>query len=157
MQSRYQALELKVPPVVVALITIILIALTAWCLPIWRINIAFKWYWVGLTLALAAQLGIGGLWAFYQVKTTAMPTQPEQATALVTNGVYRYTRNPMYLGLVLIFTALIIFLQQPLAFVWVGVFIAYITLFQIKPEERALSAKFGQRYQDYQRQVRRWI
>lgn len=157
MNNHLQALELKLPPIVVALVTIMFISLSAWYLPTWRVNIAFKWCLVGLAVLLAAVLGLGGLWAFYQAKTTTMPTQPQQASALVTNGVYRYTRNPMYLGLVCCFIALTIALQQPLAFIWVVVFIVYITLFQIYPEERALITKFGQSYQNYQHRVRRWI
>jgi protein-S-isoprenylcysteine O-methyltransferase Ste14 len=83
--------------------------------------------------------------------------KPETATSLVTNGVYRYTRNPMYLGMLLVLLAWAIYLSAPAALMGPIAFWLYIQRFQIQPEERALVAMFGSAFTDYMSRVRRWI
>ena len=78
-------------------------------------------------------------------------------TQLVTSGVYRYTRNPMYLGMACLLLAWAVYLQNPLALLGVPLFMAYITQFQIKPEERMLVKLFGDAFIRYRQQVRRWL
>jgi hypothetical protein len=92
-----------------------------------------------------------------RAKTTINPFKPQNSTALVTSGVYRFTRNPMYLGLTLIVLGWATFLCSVWALAGPVLFVLYISRFQIEPEERILSAKFGAAYSDYVSRVRRWL
>ena len=105
---------------------------------------------VGLTICLA------GVWSFHRAHTTVNPLHPERASALVESGIYRYTRNPMYLGFVLILLAWALLLGSPVAILGVPGFILYMNRFQIVPEERALAALFGTAFSRYCERVRRW-
>jgi len=115
---------------------------------------------IGLLLALnviALIFGAGGLIAFRRAKTTINPVQIDQASHVVTSGIYRVTRNPMYVGLTALLTMWAVQLAAPwtlLGPVFFGVFTHW---FQILPEERIMSAKFGKEYDDYRKRVRRWI
>ena len=75
----------------------------------------------------------------------------------MSDGVYRYTRNPMYVGLACCVLAWGVYLQNFAALLGVVIFIAYMTHFQIKPEERALQEKFGDEYANFKSKVRRWL
>lgn len=105
---------------------------------------------VGLTICLA------GVWSFHRAHTTVNPLHPERASALVESGIYRYTRNPMYLGFLLILLAWALLLGSPVAILGVPGFILYMNRFQIVPEERALTALFGTAFRRYCARVRRW-
>ena len=152
-----QALELKVPPPVLML----LFAVTMWLLSMsapsltlalpWRIPVALILWSAGIAIALAA------LFEFLRAKTTVNPLTPEAAAAMVTSGIYRYSRNPMYVGLLLALIGWDVWLSHLLAFALLPFFILYINRFQIEPEERALSTKFGGLFRDYRRSVRRWL
>ena len=83
--------------------------------------------------------------------------QPQQTSELVTTGIYRLSRNPMYLGLLLVLTSWGIYLSNFLVLAVLPLFIFYITKFQIIPEERVMREKFGESFQDYKQSVRRWI
>ncbi len=85
------------------------------------------------------------------------PTKPSATSSLVTGGVFRLTRNPMYLSLLLYLLAWAAYLSNWLAALLVPLFVVYITELQIKPEERALSALFGAEYASYKARVRRWL
>ncbi|MEO8280563.1 MAG: isoprenylcysteine carboxylmethyltransferase family protein, partial [Ideonella sp.] len=108
---------------------------------------------------LVAGIGISvaGLLAFRRAKTTVNPTKPERASALVTTGIYRVTRNPMYLGLALVLIAWAVFLSSAWALLGVVGFALYMGRFQIAPEERALSRLFGSEFESYKASVRRWL
>lgn len=113
---------------------------------------------MAVLLALAGlALDVSGLIAFHRAKTTLNPRSPERSTSIVRSGPYRFTRNPMYLGLALMLLGFCAYLANPATVVAVAVFIAYITRFQIIPEERLLHAKFGESYAQYKRSVRRWL
>lgn len=113
---------------------------------------------MAVLLALAGlALDMSGLIAFHRAKTTLNPRSPERSTSIVRSGPYRFTRNPMYLGLALMLLGFCAYLANPATVVAVAVFIAYITRFQIIPEERLLHAKFGESYAQYKRSVRRWL
>lgn len=113
---------------------------------------------MAVLLALAGlALDVSGLIAFHRAKTTLNPRSPERSTSIVRSGPYRFTRNPMYLGLALMLLGLCAYLANPATVVAVAVFIVYITRFQIIPEERLLHAKFGESYAQYKRSVRRWL
>jgi len=83
--------------------------------------------------------------------------KPQSSSVLVVSGVYKLTRNPMYLGFLLVLLGWAVFLSNVLAFLLLQAFIAYMNRFQIEPEERALASLFGQDFADYKSRVRRWL
>ena len=98
-----------------------------------------------------------GFWAFRQAKTTINPVNPEKASSVVTGGIYGYTRKPMYVGLTSVLVGWAIWLSVPWAFLGPVALLLYLTRFQIIPEERAMSSKFGHEYDEYRQRVRRWL
>ena len=112
---------------------------------------------IDLSMNLSALVAIAAFAGFWQARTTINPLQPERASVLVTHGIYRYTRNPMYLSLLLLLVAYASHLGTWVAFAGPVAYVAYITRFQILPEERVLLSKFGAEYEAYRRRVRRWI
>lgn len=151
------SLDHKIPPPVVALIC----AAFAWLLA--RATPGFVYLLPGrtpLTVCLVAAglaLDISGLLAFRKAKTTFNPLAPNRSTSIVQSGLYRFTRNPMYLGMVLELLGLCVYFANPLTVAAVVAFVAYITHFQIIPEERLLLEKFGEPYAQYTQSVRRWL
>ncbi len=152
-----QSLELKIPPLVVALVC----GVVMWSIGEAGLGVSVSpVVRIVLTVAIAlvgAAFCIGGLVAFRRAETTANPLKPETTTALVTGGVYRLTRNPMYVGFALFLAAWAVYLSSPAALLGPMLFVLYITRFQIKPEERALLAMFGDTFATYQARVRRWL
>jgi protein-S-isoprenylcysteine O-methyltransferase Ste14 len=150
-------LELRVPPPVVALFMAGLGWLASWAAPTLgfilphRSVIALTSFVAGVCVAL---LGVA---SFRRARTTVNPLKPEKASALVMSGIYRYTRNPMYLGLLLALIGWAVFLANPLAFLFLPAFILYMNRFQIAPEERMLASMFGQEFTAYLSKVRRWL
>ena len=94
---------------------------------------------------------------FLLAKTTLNPFQLETASQLVTGGIYRLSRNPMYLSLVFILLAWMVYLGSLSALFGVGLFIWYVTKFQIKPEEEGLKHLFGDAFTAYCQRTRRWL
>jgi protein-S-isoprenylcysteine O-methyltransferase Ste14 len=150
------ALDTRVPPPVVALIVALLMwNASAWWpvleMPAWRMPLVL------LLVAVGAAFDFSGLWAFHRAKTTVNPMKPGNTSSLVSSGVYRITRNPMYLGLVLFLCAGAVMLWSPLALLGPPGFVAYISRFQIAPEERVLRERFGEAYAEFCARVRRWL
>lgn len=113
---------------------------------------------LGIALAATgALLGLAGLLQFRIARTTFDPHRPRNSSALVTTGLYGHSRNPMYLGLLLVLLALIAWWGNPLSLLAAPAFVAWMTRFQIRPEERILDELFGDEYQAYCRRVRRWL
>jgi len=152
-----QALELKIPPLLVAL----LVAVAMWGIasvsPLLDIPLFIRKVTAGLLLLVAAGIALPGFVAFIRAKTTINPMKPEAASSLVTGGIYRFTRNPMYLSVLLILIAWAIFLSSAWVLVGPVAFVLYINRFQIKPEERALTAMFGEAYTEYKGRVCKWL
>jgi len=150
-------LELKIPPPLVMLIT----AAEMWALARFGASAGIGSFWTGALIVIAVcsgfALATAGLFDFKRADTTIHPTKPEETSALVVSGMYRYSRNPMYLGLTLVLLAWAIYLGSIVAFFLLPLFLAYIQRFQIRPEERILAEKFGDEYTAYQLRVRRWI
>ena len=94
---------------------------------------------------------------FARFKTTVNPLNPESASHLVRDGIFAYTRNPMYLGMALILFSAILAIGHMIALMWLLFFVLYIQRFQIGPEERAIRDKFGEEYDVYCEQVRPWL
>jgi protein-S-isoprenylcysteine O-methyltransferase Ste14 len=107
--------------------------------------------------AVGLASAVSGFAAFARARTTINPTKPEKSTSLVTAGVYTITRNPMYLGLLLVLTGWALHLSNAVAFLFLPGFIIYINRFQIAPEEKMLTSLFGRQFINYQSRVRRWI
>lgn len=95
--------------------------------------------------------------AFFKRKTTVNPLTPAKTNALVIDGLYRFSRNPMYLGLLMILAGWALYLGNILNVALLGLFVWAINELQIKPEEKALREKFGADYDAYCKRVRRWI
>ena len=108
-------------------------------------------------MAFGTLLGILGVWAFRRVRTTVSPFNPEQTEHFVSDGVYRFSRNPMYAGMGCWLVAWAGYLAHPLPWLFLVAFVAYMTRFQIMPEECVLAQKFGAEYESYCRRVRRWL
>ncbi len=114
----------------------------------------------GLAVLLAAgglAVAAAGVRTVTRASTTLNPLKPGDATALVTGGVYQWTRNPMYLGMLLLLAGWAVFLGNPLGLAGLALFVAWITRFQILPEERALRTLFGRTFDDYRQRVPRWV
>ena len=152
-----RALDLKIPPPVLTL----LVALAMWGLSLatsrFEISPAFRYAAVILIALVGFGVAISGVRAIRRARTTTSPIKPEAATSLVTSGIYRFTRNPMYLGLCLVLLAWAVFLSSAWAVLGPVAFVLYMNRFQIAPEERVLSTIFGQAFADYQSKVRRWL
>lgn len=152
-----QALENRIPPPLVAVLFAVLMGLLARGLPGLdpglgtRLLLALPLVMAGLLFVLA-----GGL-AFRWAKTTVNPLKPASASALVTSGIYQYTRNPMYVGFALWLLAWGLYLASPLVLLGVLGFVLYMNRFQIYPEERALGQLFGADFAAYRQRVRRWL
>ena len=151
------ALELRIPPPVVMLLVGAVMWLLSICVPGLAVVIPIRGAIAGVLLAAGGATALAGVHAFRRFRTTVNPMRPESTISLVTSGIYRYTRNPMYLGLLLVVTAWACWLSNVLVFLLLPVFVAYITRFQILPEERALAARFGEEFAAYCRRVRRWV
>lgn len=152
-----KSLELKVPPPAVVLVIVVLMWLLSRMAPALNFEFAAGSL-IGSVLALIGiATAVAGVVTFARAKTTVNPTTPQAASSLVSGGIYRVTRNPMYLGLLLILTAWALYLSNVLTFLLLPVYLLYITRFQIVPEERALTARFGRDFAAYQSRVRRWI
>jgi protein-S-isoprenylcysteine O-methyltransferase Ste14 len=150
-------LELKIPPPVLALCFALLMWLASSLVPSVVVPFGVR---VGVALALVAigqSISVSGMVSFRRAKTTVNPMKPSAASSLVTGGVYRFTRNPMYLGLSITLMGWAVFLSNPLALLAVPLFVLYVERFQIHPEERVLSSLFGAEYAAYREKVRRWL
>lgn len=151
------ALENRIPPPLVATFSGLLMGLIAVLTPGIDLPTSVR---IGLSVALVA-LGLffclAGLVSFRRAKTTINPLRPARASALVSSGIYRVSRNPMYVGFALILLALAAGLASAWSLIGVLGFMLFIGRFQIAPEERALNGLFGEEYSAYQRRVRRWI
>ncbi|HEX7030662.1 MAG TPA: isoprenylcysteine carboxylmethyltransferase family protein [Gammaproteobacteria bacterium] len=123
--------------------------------------LSFSFPGIRVVALLPALAGIAvcaaGVLSFQRAGTTTNPLDPGRASKLVVAGIYRYSRNPMYLGFALLLAAWGVFLGNLAALLAVAAFIIYMNRFQVAPEERALEALFGEEYRAYRRSVRRWI
>ena len=111
----------------------------------------------GALVVVGLAFDLLGLIAFRASRTTINPLRPERSTALVTVGVYRLTRNPMYVGMALLLLAWAVYLSSLLPLAGPLVFALYITRFQIQPEEHVLRGLFGDEFLRYAKRVRRWL
>ena len=151
------SLELKIPPPVIALVLAVAMwgvseNTFAWPVPnVVRLSLALALVAIGVAFSTA------GIIEFRRAQTTVNPRKPEAASTLVSSGVFKITRNPMYVGLVLFLVAWAVVLSSLWALFGPLVFALYIRRFQITPEERVLSSIFGAEYVAYKERVRRLL
>lgn len=151
------SLELKIPPVALVLCTALLMWVVARFLPVGDVQIPARIFSASACAAAGLLMCGLGVMAFRRARTTVNPTKPGATSALVYSGVYSLTRNPMYLGFLLILCGWAIFLRSALVFPFLPMFILYINRFQIQPEERALTRSLGATFTGYAARVPRWI
>ena len=151
------ALDHKIPPPVILILCGALAWLLAHFTPGFGVDVPARLPMAAVLVLVGLALDFSGLLSFRKAKTTFNPLTPSRSKVIVQTGLYRFTRNPMYLGMVFELLGLCVFLANPLALVAIAVFVAYITRFQIIPEERLLLEKFGAPYALYTRTVRRWL
>lgn len=150
-------LELKVPPPIVALVMALLMWQTPAIAGLVQIPYPARVLCAVILVCVGQGISVAGMLAFRRARTTVNPVKANLTSSLVIGGVYRYTRNPMYIGFLLALLAWAVFLANPIAVVWVVVYVLYITRFQIIPEERVLVSLFGAEYEAYKGRVRRWV
>lgn len=150
-------LELKIPPAAVMLFFMVLMYFISSVFPSLNIDFMFQMFLSIETAVSGFVLIVAASYVFNEKGTSINPMKPESASSLVTNGIYKFTRNPMYLGIAVILFAWLIFLGNVLNIVNIILFILYMNRYQIIPEERALEKKFGDDYLSYKTKVKRWL
>lgn len=150
-------LELRIPPVAVTLVTAAAMWAVARAVPSWSVSLSSR-TWLAGALALAGlAIALAGVREFRRARTTLHPQKPGASASVVRSGIYRYSRNPMYLGMLLVLVAWAAWLGNAASLLLAASFVPYISRFQIQPEERALRQNFGQAYASYVRETRRWL
>ncbi len=150
-------LKLKIPPPVYMVLTAGMMWLLNTSFPVYPL-ISTPWNQVGyLFMLMGLSFDATSIIQFFRAKTTVNPIEPTQTNTLVTSGIYQFTRNPMYVGLLLLLIGFAILQGSLSALMLVPLFMLILTRQQIIPEERILETKFGQRYLEYKMSVRRWL
>lgn len=151
------SLELKVPPVLQVLIIAFAMYGLSGLLPNLQVMVFGTNWLANILVIIGVALAIMGVLAFKKAQTTVNPHTPEKSANLVTTGIYHYTRNPIYLGMLLILLGWAFYLSNVAALLVLPIFIIYMSRFQIQPEERVMMQNFGDEYQAYMIKVRRWL
>ena len=147
-------LNTKIPPPIITLLSIVIIYLFESKIEYSQLHlkaVGMIFLILGLTLIFLAVL------KFIKTKTTVDPTRPEKTSNLVISGVYKLTRNPMYLGMLFLIIAYAIYNNSIFGCIVVPIFIFYINKFQIEPEEIEMRKKFGESFENYCKKVNRWL
>jgi len=150
-------LELKVPPVLVAAVFGALMWLVSLSFPGVPAPMTLKLTGFVLLTSVGAFFSIAGVMAFIKARTTVNPVSPDTSSSLVTTGVYRTTRNPMYVGFLFFLLALGFLLFNLYSLALTVGYVQYMNRFQIQPEESALELTFGEAFRLYKKDVRRWL
>ena len=146
---------IKIPPPLIVLTLIISIYFSSKRIDL--INIPFQLEISFFILSLGLLIFINPVLKFIKSKTTINPIQFEETNKLVTSGIFKYSRNPMYLGMLMIIISTSIFYLNIYSILTPFLFIFWINKFQIKREESFLAEKFGKEYLSYKNKTRRWI
>ena len=150
-------MKLKLPPAIIFAVFALLMYLLSIFLPVGYFDFFGRKYLMLALLVIAGCIGLIALFQFFKSKTTVDPTNPSKASKLVSSGVYQYSRNPMYLGMLLLLLAWGLWLGNAFNVLLAAGFVAYMNKFQILPEEESLSDLFGKEYAQYCTLVRRWF
>ncbi|EAS41432.1 isoprenylcysteine carboxylmethyltransferase family protein [Photobacterium profundum] len=149
-------MSLKLPPPLLLLLSLGGMYLLTMYWPLWVFVFPGQSFVVLISCFLGAILGLAGIVSFAKARTSIDPRKPQKASRLITSGIYRYSRNPMYLGLVLFQLAAVFYFGAISCFLMLGIFFFFMNNFQIEPEEEVLTAIFGDDYKKYCSEVRRW-
>ena len=152
-----QWFELRIPPLLVGLVIAGAMLGVAHFAPGLSFTLAGSSAIAVALATLGVALAFAGVIAFRDKRTTVNPLNPGSCSSVVSGGVYRFSRNPMYLGFLLALAGWAVYLSNAGAILLLPAFVAYMTQYQIKPEERALLAKFGSEFAQYMSRVRRWL
>lgn len=150
-------MKLLVPPPIQAAICVGLMALVVRYVPELAFSFPYQLYVAGALSLIGISIDLASLRMFYKQQTTVSPISPEKTSQLVVNGIYQYSRNPMYLGLAIILFGIAIWFGNYGSIAIVPCFIWYVTKYQIQPEEEVLLEKFGVEYANYCAQTGRWF
>lgn len=150
-------MRLCIPPVLQVIICVALAWIAGQTFPQLSISVPFGTIIAIMFAAVGLLLLFLALRLFSEKRTTIDPLRPERAENVITSGIYGMTRNPMYLGLLLIVVAAAVAVANPVSLLAPVLFVFAMNELQIKPEEQALSQKFGPSYTGYCERVRRWI
>ncbi len=150
-------MDLKIPPPVVAIIFATLMWAVDKTVSLGQVFSEHNKAIAITVLVIGLLIDVSALWAFRAARTTINPLKPENTSRLVQYGIFRFSRNPMYLGLTFILAGWAISLGNLLNIATLIFFVGYITRFQIMPEEKMLRNLFPEEYPEYQQRVRRWI
>jgi protein-S-isoprenylcysteine O-methyltransferase Ste14 len=156
-RSALSVLELKLSPVMTAIALAALMWLLARNTPGFSLVPELRLAAMFILFGAGAVIGCAGIWSFRRARTTVNPWRPHATSALVKTGIYRRTRNPMYLGLLLALAGWGLYLANLYSLLLAFTFVPYMNRFQIRPEERALEQIYGADFVDYCRWVRRWL
>ena len=148
-------LNTKIPPPIVAILFAVMIFYFSDSFA--HVDLPFKIYISLFFVLLGFFITFSSARNFKKKETTVNPIKPEEASQLVTDGFFKITRNPMYLGMLLFLLGLSIYNGLIVGLVFLPLFVGYITFFQIIPEESAMIEIFGEDYKAYMKKVRRWI
>tara|TARA_X000001036_G_scaffold238278_1_gene222255 strand:+ start:8971 stop:9432 length:462 start_codon:yes stop_codon:yes gene_type:complete len=148
-------MKAKIPPPVIAIACIVINYLST--LLITSFTFSNQRAIGGVILMFGFFTAISAVSLFRKNRTTINPMKPEDTTTLITTGIFFYTRNPMYLGLLLIVISTLMFFGAWFGLIVVCFFIWYINTYQIQPEEEALQKLFGDQFTEYSKKVRRWF
>jgi len=148
--------RLVVNPFVIYLGFLALAALLQFLLPL-PVIISLKAAHIAgaVILIVSFIFGLPALRLMFKARTSPNPGRP--TTTLVLAGPYRFTRNPMYLGLTCMYAGLIVFLRLPWGLLFLPLVVWLITSWVVRPEEQYLEKQFGSEYTRYKKTVRRWI
>lgn len=150
-------MELKLPPVIVFLLFALGMYLLSSFLPFGVFEFFGRLLLIKVLTGAAVGIGLISVFQFFMSKTTVNPNAPDKASSLVTNGLYRFSRNPMYLAMLLVLLAVGLQLGNAFNILIAAGFVGYMNRFQIIPEEHVLLAKFGKNYKEYLSKTRRWF
>jgi protein-S-isoprenylcysteine O-methyltransferase Ste14 len=153
-------LQLKCPPPIVMILSAILawfVSQTEWGFLQQQVLMLENLFWPVSFVIAGISLALAGVKEFNKQKTTINPLDPSQSSSLVTSGIYQFTRNPMYLGMLLVLLGWADLLDTILAYSGAMTFFVYMSVFQIKPEEEMMKQKFGEDFLQYCKNVRRWL
>ena len=152
-------IELKIIPPLQLIIAAAMMFSLNYYLPSFTFQLSqtFKIIACCILLCISGLIGVAALWDFRKHNTTYHPHTPEKTSTVVNTGIYAYSRNPMYIALILVLVTVVVFLENITTLAVIPCFIWYLTRYQIIPEERMLMKLFGHDYQDYCKSVRRWL
>ena len=148
-------LRTKIPPPVIALFFIGILYISSFVIS--RFTFEGQSYLALIIFIFGLGCVISASMQFRKVKTTVNPLNPEEASHLVVNGIFKYTRNPMYIGLSFAIIAFGVHVGAWLLLILLPLFILSINRLQIVPEEIAMQKLFGDDYKSYCNSVRRWL